>query len=190
MRLTLAQIETFYWIARLGSFHAAARQLCVTQPSVSGRIRELERELGCALFDRTGGRARLTETGKAIRQQAETMLSLAREIQHGANIGKLRGLLRLGVVETVAHLALPGLIRQLNASRPDLRIELAVDVGAMLLRQLDDRQLDVAITTDAVAAEGITVYPLGEVDLAWVGPASLDPRVPSAGPAPGTMALR
>ena len=172
MRLTLAQIETFYWIARLGSFHAAARQLCVTQPSVSGRIRELERELGCALFDRTGGRARLTETGKAIRQQAETMLSLAREIQDGANIGKLRGLLRLGVVETVAHLALPGLIRQLNASRPDLRIELAVDVGAMLLRQLDDRQLDVAITTDAVAAEEITVYPLGEVDLAWVGPAS------------------
>lgn len=172
MRLTLAQIETFYWIARLGSFHAAARQLCVTQPSVSGRIRELERDLGCALFDRTSGRTRLTEAGKAIQRQAEQMLSLAREIHDETSTGKLRGLLRLGVVETVAHIALPGLIRRLNATKPDLRIELAVDVGAMLLRQLDERQLDVAITTDATASDGIIVHPLGEVDLAWLGPAS------------------
>jgi len=172
MRITLAQVETFYWIARLGSFHAAARQLCVTQPSVSGRIRELELELGCVLFDRTGGRARLTEAGKSIQRRAEQMLSLAREIHDETSTGKLRGLLRLGVVETVAHIALAGLIRELNASRPELRIELAVDVGAMLLKRLDERQLDVAITTDAIASDGITVHPLGEVDLAWLGPAS------------------
>ncbi len=171
MKLTLAQIETFYWIARLGSFHAAARQLHVTQPSVSGRIREMERDLGCSLFDRSGARVRLTEAGKAIQRQAEQMLTLAREIESEASTGKLRGLLRLGVVETVAHIALPGLIRKLNATKPGLRVELAVDVGAVLLRQLDERRLDVAITTDAVASEGITVYPLGPVDLTWVGPA-------------------
>ena len=171
MRLTLAQIETFYWIARLGSFHAAARQLNVTQPSVSGRIREMERDLGCSLFDRSGARARLTEAGKAIQRQAEQMLSLLREIESEAATGKLRGLLRLGVVETVAHIALPGLIRKLNVTKPGLRIELAVDVGAILQRQLDERRLDVAITTDAVASDGITVYPLGPVDLAWLGPA-------------------
>lgn len=169
MRFTLAQLETFYWIARLGSFHAAARQLCVTQPSVSGRIRELEENLNCALFDRAGNRVRLTETGKTIQKQAERILTLAREIQDEAVSGKLRGLLRLGVVETVAHVALPGLIAQLKKMRPDLRIELAVDVGANLLRQLDERQLDVAITTDAMASEGITVYPLGKIDLIWHG---------------------
>lgn len=171
MRLTLAQIETFYWIARLGSFHAAARRLHVTQPSISGRVRELERDLGCALFDRSGNRARLTEAGKAIQPQAEQMLSLAREIHDQTSTGKLRGLLRLGVVETVAHLALPGLIRELKATRPDLRIELAVDVGVLLMRQLEDRQLDVAITTDAASSEGITTAALGEIDLAWLGPA-------------------
>ena len=171
MRLTLAQIETFYWIARLGSFHAAARRLHVTQPSISGRVRELERDLGCALFDRSGNRARLTEAGKAIQPQAEQMLSLAREIHDETSTGKLRGLLRLGVVETVAHLALPGLIRELKATRPDLRIELAVDVGVLLMRQLEDRQLDVAITTDAASSEGITTAALGEIDLAWLGPA-------------------
>ncbi|WP_108658296.1 LysR family transcriptional regulator [Acuticoccus kandeliae] len=170
MRITLAQIETFYWIARLGSFRAAARQLCLTQPSVSGRIRELERDLGCTLFDRSGARVRLTEAGKAIQTQAERMLTIARDIQDEASSDRLRGLLRLGVVETVARLALPGLVRELARRSPTLRIELAVDVGAALLRQLDERQLDVVVTTDATAADDIVVRPLGVVELSWVGP--------------------
>lgn len=170
MRLTLSQIETFYWIARLGSFHAAARQLNVTQPSVSGRIRELELELGTPLFDRSGGRSRLTEAGRAIQNQAEQMLTLAREIHDEAGAGNLRGLLRLGVVETVAHLALPGLIAALKVRWPELRVELAVDVGTVLMRQLEDRQLDVVISNDSTTMEGAVSLALGQVDLAWVGP--------------------
>ena len=52
--MTLRQLEAFYWIARLGSFHAAARHLHVAQPSVSARVRELERHLGVPLFERSG----------------------------------------------------------------------------------------------------------------------------------------
>jgi DNA-binding transcriptional LysR family regulator len=170
MRLTLSQIETFYWIARLGSFHAAARQLNVTQPSVSGRIRELELELGTPLFDRSGARVRLTEAGRAIQNQAEQMLALAREIHDEAGSGKLRGLLRLGVVETVAHLALPGLIAALKERRPELRVELAVDVGTALMRQLEERQLDVVISNDSSTVEGTVSQALGQIDLSWVGP--------------------
>ncbi|SFZ83054.1 ModE molybdate transport repressor domain-containing protein [Devosia enhydra] len=170
MRITLAQIEAFYWIARLGSFHAAARQLNLTQPSISGRIRELERELGNPLFDRTGGKARLTAAGRSILDRSETLLGLARDIEGGAQPDGLRGLLRLGVVETVAHLALAELVAALRARHPLLRIELSVDIGANLLRQLDDRQLDVAVTTDAQASPGISIRPIGEIDLAWLGP--------------------
>ncbi|MGV3650680.1 MAG: LysR family transcriptional regulator [Devosia sp.] len=171
MRITLAQIEAFYWIARLGSFHAAARQLNLTQPSVSGRIRELERQLGNPLFDRTGGKARLTAAGRSILDRSETLLGLARDIEGGAQPDGLRGLLRLGVVETVAHLALAELVAALRARHPLLRIELSVDIGANLLRQLDDRQLDVTIATDARTLAGISVLPLGDIDLAWLGPA-------------------
>lgn len=170
MRLTLSQIETFYWIARLGSFHAAARQLNVTQPSVSGRIRELELQLGTPLFDRTGGRARLTDAGRGIQGHAEQMLTLAREIHDEAGSGKLQGLLRLGMVETAARLALPGLVGALKTRRPDLRVELAVDVGSVLMRQLEERQLDVVISNDSTTIEGTVAHALGQIDLAWVGP--------------------
>src|SRR5262245_58649325 len=106
MRVSLPQIETFYWIARLGSFHAASRRLNVTQPTVSVRIRELEQELGCRLFLRAQGRASLTPEGQAALLHAERMLTLAQEMKNETLPGGgLRGLLRLGVVETVARLA-------------------------------------------------------------------------------------
>lgn len=52
MSMTLAQIRTFEAIARLGSFQAASRELGLTQPSVSQRIRELETTLATRLFIR------------------------------------------------------------------------------------------------------------------------------------------
>ena len=66
MDLTLAQLRTFDCIVRLGSFHAAARELGLTQPSVSQRIRELETTLGTALFIRRGPRVSLTAEGHAL----------------------------------------------------------------------------------------------------------------------------
>jgi len=52
MRFTLHQLEAFVWTARLGTVHAAARHLHLTQPAISHRIRDLEEELGTQLFDR------------------------------------------------------------------------------------------------------------------------------------------
>jgi DNA-binding transcriptional LysR family regulator len=40
MRISLQQIETFYWVARLGGFHAAARHQHLTQPTISARIQD------------------------------------------------------------------------------------------------------------------------------------------------------
>ena len=60
MRLRLDQLEAVFWIARLGSFRAAAERLNLTQPTVSMRIRELEEQVGGPLFDRNSYRARLS----------------------------------------------------------------------------------------------------------------------------------
>ena len=74
--MRLEQIEAFFWVARLGSFHAAARHLRLAQPSVSARMRELERHLGAPLFDRTGRAARLTPKGRELLGYAQQILSL------------------------------------------------------------------------------------------------------------------
>jgi DNA-binding transcriptional LysR family regulator len=169
MRMSLPQIETFYWIARLGSFHAAARHLNLTQPTLSVRIRSLEAELGAPLFLRSPTRARLTQAGLAILGQAERMLALAAEMKRETSSGgAMRGLLRLGAVETVARLAVPQLLAHLAAAHEALRVELAVDIGSSLSRRLNDRELDVAIVTDPRPNDQVRAELLGTVELSWI----------------------
>ena len=169
MRASLAQLEAFYWIARLGSFHAAARQLHITQPTVSARIAELENLLGARLFDRDRQKAELTTRGRGMVDLVDRMLRLSDDIaQHTGSNRTLRGLLRLGAVESVALLALPRLLPRFIASYPELKVELTLDVGASLSRKLNAGELDVAILTDPQVNDTITVEPVGRVALAWM----------------------
>lgn len=169
MRASLAQLEAFYWIARLGSFHATARHLHITQPTVSARIAELENLLGARLFERDRQKAELTTRGRGMVDSVDRMLRLSDDIaQHTGSNRTLRGLLRLGAVESVALLALPRLLPRFIASYPELKVELTLDVGASLSRKLNAGELDVAILTDPQVNDTITVEPVGRVALAWM----------------------
>jgi DNA-binding transcriptional LysR family regulator len=66
MNITLAQIRAFERIVRLGSFHAAGRELGPTQPSVFSRSRELEEELGARLFIRRGPNITMTAAAAGV----------------------------------------------------------------------------------------------------------------------------
>ncbi|WP_147707645.1 helix-turn-helix domain-containing protein, partial [Microvirga massiliensis] len=74
MRITLAHLEAFVWIARLGSVKEAARQLNLAQPTISLRLRDLEDETRTVLFERSSG-MRLTHEGEALLGHATTILS-------------------------------------------------------------------------------------------------------------------
>ena len=174
MRASLAQLEAFYWIARLGSFHAAARHLHITQPTVSARIAELEKLLGARLFLRDRQRAELTARGRSMLEPVDRMLRLSDDIaQHGSGNRPMRGLLRLGAVESVALLALTRLMPRLVADYPDLKVALTLDVGSELSRKLNAGELDVAILTDPQVNDSITVEPMGRIVLDWMASSQL-----------------
>lgn len=169
MRPSLQQLETFYWISRLGGFHAAARHLHLTQPTVTARIQELEQILETKLFERGGHRAVITPVGRDILAQAEKMLRLADELgQIGKLHNPLRGLLRLGANESTAMAGLIELLGRLKVHHPALRIELTIDVGATLSRKLNARELDIAILSDPLSAPHVVDVALGQVALEWV----------------------
>jgi DNA-binding transcriptional LysR family regulator len=77
----LAQLEAFYWVARLGGFRAAAEQLHRTQPTISLRIKELEDALGVSLFDRSGSRIQLTAASREMMSYVEKILALTNEME-------------------------------------------------------------------------------------------------------------
>ena len=61
--IDLRNIETFFWVATLGGFRAAAEKLSATQPAISQRIASLESDLGVRLFDRDVRGIKLTARG-------------------------------------------------------------------------------------------------------------------------------
>ena len=103
MKIQTNQLDALRWIARLGSFRAAAARLNVSQPTVSMRVRELERLLGAILFDRSGQRAVLTEAGRDLVRYAERILTLAEEMElRSAGAMTIDAPLRMGAADTFA----------------------------------------------------------------------------------------
>src|SRR3979490_2379454 len=105
-------IETFMWVGTVGTFRGAAQKLNTTQPAISQRIAQLEREVGVKLLQRDrrmvlptpSGRQLMVYPGKVI-GPPPVMMSWVGD--HSA----MRGVLRLGVAETIVHTFLTKLIK-------------------------------------------------------------------------------
>ncbi len=175
MRISLDQVEALVWIARLGSFRAAAHQLNVSQPAISGRIRELERQLGGSLFHRDDYRPRLTDLGLQTVRHAEQILTLARALEDQADPAKtLRGPIRMGFADSFALTHMPALLAKVEKAYPEAEFEIVIDFSANLDRKLQAGQLDFAILTEPELSPDIAVEPLEDLDLAWVAGKGLD----------------
>ena len=167
MKLTLAQLEAFHWTLRLGSVRAAAERLHLSQPTISVRLRVLERSLERKLFERRGRRLQATTAGAALADQAEQMLGLATRIEHGGS-DPLRARLRLGAPDSFAMVCLPRLLGSLERDYPELIVDISVDNSLALNRRLNQRDLDLAFISNVETGEAIRSEMLGAQDLAWV----------------------
>jgi DNA-binding transcriptional LysR family regulator len=178
MSLTLAQIRTFERIVKLGSFRAAARQLGLTQPSVSQRVRELEDALGAQLFVRRGPGISLTVEGTALIAYADRLLGTADEmVERFRAHDPLKGLLRLGLNETFGLVCLPDLLRHLEEQYPALKTSVQVGDTGTVSRMLNEQQLDIAVISEPEVADHVRREAIGVNELAWFAdPAFNGPR--------------
>ena len=156
MNVTLSQLKTFERIVRLGSFHAAARELRLTQPSVSQRIRELETMLRTRLFIRRGPRISLTAEGHALIEYADRLLGTAGEmIERFSTRDPLKGMLRLGLNESFALICLPDLLRRLEQRYPGIKTSVFVGDTGIVSKKLDDQELGWFARADFDVARGV-----------------------------------
>src|SRR5436190_12484072 len=173
MNVTLSQLRTFERIVRLGSFHAAARELRLTQPSVSQRIRELETVLKTRLFIRRGPRVSLTAEGHALIEYADRLLGTAAEmVERFRTRDPLKGMLRLGLNESFALICLPDLLRRLELRYPGIKISVFVGDTGLVSQRLDKQELDSAIVSEPTVGPHVHREPIGTNRLGWF--ASID----------------
>ena len=168
LTLNLKQLETFQWVATLGSFRKAAERLHTTQPAVSSRISNLEDALGVGLFERHPGSIALTAKGLELLPHAKKILRMAETVKtrmgDGAN---LSGILRLGVSETIVHTWLPSFLTRLHDALPRVDVEITVDVTVNLRNELVARSLDLALLMGPVSEFSMVNFDLSRFPLAW-----------------------
>lgn len=181
--IELRNIETFFWVATLGSFRAASDKLNTTQPAVSQRIASLEADLGVRLFERDARGVKLTAKGHELLSHAERMLQVRRDMFEAAREQNvMTGTVRIGVAETIVQTWLPTLIELVHAAYPALVLEIEVDTTHVLRSHLMSRQIDLAFLMGPVLEARVENLPLCTYPLAWVASPLLE-----LGPEPLTL---
>ncbi|HLX16677.1 MAG TPA: LysR family transcriptional regulator [Bradyrhizobium sp.] len=160
-------IETFLWVVTLGSFRGAGQRLNTTQPAISQRIAQLERELGVKLLNRDHRVASPTPSGRQLMVYAEKLIGLRAEMM--AEVGErsaMRGVLRLGVAETIVHTWLSRLVKSVNTAHPNLSLEIEVDITPNLSSRLLGQEIELAfllgpLSDPSVRNRVLCDYPIG-----------------------------
>ena len=166
--MTLEQLRTFLWVARLSGIGRAADRLNVSQPAISTRIANLERELRHKLFERNAGGLVLTARGQMLLTYAEQILFVEGEILgRVADPTEMAGLFRIGASETIAQSWLPDFMKAFNGTYPAVTLDLTVDISVNLRAALLDRRLDLAFLMGPVSDFMVENVPLPQFDLHW-----------------------
>ena len=147
--MELRQLRYFVTVVEEGGFTRAAARLHVAQPGVSAQIRQLERELGQPLLDRSSRSVRLTEAGEAVLPYARAALAAADAARHVVEefTGLLRGRVTVGLFSAAAthDLDVVSVLADFHDDHPHVEITLTEDVSDRMLAALHRGELDVAM---------------------------------------------
>ena len=164
--LNYHHLRYFWTVAREGSLARAASVLNVSQPSISGQIRELEAAVGQPLFRRQGRNNILTETGQLVQRYADDIFLLGGELLNELAAGPAARALRVrvGLTDSFPRLVANEILRPLFL--PELPVHLVCRDGKAeeLLTQLAAHRLDVVLAEEAPpgnASIRVFDHPLG-----------------------------
>jgi LysR family hydrogen peroxide-inducible transcriptional activator len=171
--MTLTELRYVVAVAEARHFGRAAERCFVSQPSLSASVKNLEEELGVTLFERGKRGVFLTEAGEQIVAQARRTLEEADRVKTVAKQGRdpLKGVLRLGIIHTVAPYLLPDLVAALRRLAPEMPLDVEENTTANLDRMLKAGELDAVILALPYEGPGLETMPLYEEAFRVAAPA-------------------
>lgn len=145
--MLLVHLKTFRAVIKHGGFGHAAEAIHLSQPAVSTRIRELERQLGVTLFERFANRAHLTDAGKVVEEYAARLMIVISEMNQAINglKGLQIGQLRCGATTTIAVHQLPKVLVQFKKRFPNIEVKLLVGKSVDIEKRLLADEVDIAL---------------------------------------------
>ncbi|MEX3815187.1 LysR substrate-binding domain-containing protein [Paraburkholderia sp. BR13439] len=170
--MKLDEIEAFVAVVRSQSLSQAADSLALTQPAVTRRIQNFEEALGVELLDRNTKPLKTTPMGRVVFEQCRAIVREVDALRHlVSDDAPLAGVLRLGVAQTVADVAMLKALHALRGAHPELQARVSTGWGNPLLQRVVEGELDAAIVllpANRTLPDTLTGETLGELKLAVV----------------------
>ncbi|OKI09745.1 hydrogen peroxide-inducible protein activator [Streptomyces sp. CB02923] len=169
---SLAQLRAFAAVAEHLHFREAAAEIGMSQPALSGAVSALEEALGVQLLERTTRKVLLSPAGERIAARARTVLEAVGDLMEEAEAARapFTGVLRLGVIPTVAPYLLPTVLRLVHDTYPDLELQVHEEQTGSLLDGLQQGRLDLLLLAVPLGAPTVTEIPLFDEDFVLVAP--------------------
>lgn len=171
--MTITQLEYIIAVDTHGNFLIAAEKCSVSQPALSMQIQKLEKDLGVRIFDRSRQPVVATEIGGRIILQAREILKQCgrlTELVDEQLKGEPSGLLRVGVIPTIAPYVLPLFLVDFMKNHKKVTIEITEITTSQILQQLKNDQLDFGIMATPIESGYLQYSPLFyEPLVAYVG---------------------
>lgn len=162
--LDLNNLRFFYHVAKNLSFTLAANDLCVTQPSVTQRIKVLEESCKLKLFGKSRGKTYLTEEGKTLYDSVKKIFDYEKEVE--STINNLRelkqGVLRLGLPSTALSAALSVLMDRFHKEFPDIKMQITTGNSHEIVKSLLNHEIEIgniAKVDEHPDIEYLSMYP-------------------------------
>ncbi|MFE1455311.1 LysR substrate-binding domain-containing protein [Streptomyces sp. NPDC058735] len=169
---SLAQLRAFAAVAEHLHFRDAAGAIGMSQPALSGAVSALEETLGVTLLERTTRKVLLSPEGERIAVRAKAVLAEVGALLEEAEAVRapFTGVLRLGVIPTVAPYLLPTVLRLVHERYPDLDLQVHEEQTANLLDGLTSGRLDLLLLAVPLGVPGVEELPLFDEDFVLVTP--------------------
>ncbi|MEU7472165.1 LysR substrate-binding domain-containing protein [Streptomyces sp. NPDC044984] len=169
---SFAQLRAFAAVAEHLHFRDAASAIGMSQPALSGAVSALEETLGVTLVERTTRKVLLSPAGERLAVRAKAVLGEIGALMEEADAlrAPFTGVLRLGVIPTVAPYLLPTVLRLVRGRYPLLDLQVHEEQTASLLDGLAGGRLDLLLLAVPLGVPGVTEIPLFDEDFVLVTP--------------------
>ncbi len=142
--MELRQVEYFLKLAEMGNFLRASEELYISQSSLSKQIMALEKELDCALFDRSKRQITLTPAGETFLGYARTLVQTYQTMLAGMAQFHTTPTLNIVAIPVIAQYGIPAYLARFKQAYPTIHAILEEREGAAVLAALDNHQCDLA----------------------------------------------
>ncbi|MFF9159625.1 LysR substrate-binding domain-containing protein [Streptomyces longwoodensis] len=169
---SLAQLRAFAAVAEHLHFRDAAAAIGMSQPALSGSVSALEEVLGVTLLERTTRKVLLSPAGERLAVRAKAVLDEVGALLEEAEAVRapFTGVLRLGVIPTVAPYLLPTVLHLVHDRYPHLDLQVHEEQTATLVDGLHSGRLDLLLLAVPLGVPGVVELPLYDEDFVLVTP--------------------